>query len=475
MAGEYVIEASALRFTGGSGRATINFVEALALGESFTLEVWVRPDALEGNAAVLGVHLEAASETGSPAARPLLLWLENGKPTFSFSADRSNAQAIDLSLTQEWCHIAIVRNGAQMTLGLRPGPQASRSFQLTPREAGSLSMKKLIAGSLEETGASLSSISGAFAELRVWNTARTNQEIDTHRSRQLIGNEEGLVGYWMLDEESGDVIVDSSVNSNQGRVTGGSWDFTSGLQLTVSPTEARAAFLKDTKLPTLKLAYDQMQEQQKDLVIAVPQLEAQRQLEEAKYGKMLEDKVTLEQKHQALAERRSAIEKAKAERLQALTATKQITLGNFIERLQDKLAKSRAGVAREHGRNVQGLDSVAMKVKMVPGYGGEGLQLPQPGMRTESGRFSTLILRLAARREIEKVEPKLATVPELAGATELYARRVLGAAGFRVEVMYQAAERPEQHGRVLTLLFNEKQPDHAELDNVITLVIGQHH
>lgn len=476
MAGEYIIEATALCFKGGNGRATIDFIEPLALGESFTLEVWVRPDELEGTATVLGVYLEAASETESPAARPLVLWLDNGKPTFSFSADRSNAQVIDLSLTQEWCHIAIVRNGAQMTLRLRPGPQASRAFQLTPWDVKGLSMKRLMLGSFEEGEAPLSSINGAFAELRVWSTARTNQEIDNNRTRQLVGNEEGLVGYWMLDEDSGDVIVDSSVNSNQGRVTGGSWDFASGLQLTVSQAEARAVFLKDSKPPALKHAYDQMQQQQKDLAATVTQLEAEQRQETTQYHqKEAENKATLDQKAQVFAARRAQIEKAKVERLQALTATKRITLANFIERLQDKLAKSRAGVAREHGKNVQGLDSVAMEVKMVPGYGGEGLQLPQPGMRTEPGRLSRLVLQLAARPGTEKVEPKLATVPELEGATELYARRVLGAAGFQVDVIYQAAESPEQHGRVLKLLSDEQEPGMAELDSVITLVVGQHH
>jgi len=474
VAGEYIIEVAALRFGGESGRATIDFVEPLALGESFTLEVWLRPDVLQGTVAVLGVYFEEVTAAGSPAIRPLLLWFDNGKPMFSIAADRSNAQPVNLTLTQEWCHIAIVRNRAQLGVRLRPGQREPSAFQLNGWGARGLALKELILGSAEEAGSSVPSFNGAFAELRLWNTARTNQDIDNNRSQQLVGNEAGLVAYWMLDEGSGNILLDSSVNNNQGLVTGGAWELASRLQLTISSPDAQTAFLKDTKLPALKKIYDQTQRKEKDLAPVVRQLEKEQQQETAQYRqKETENKVTLNQEEQALATRRVEIEKAKAEKLQTLTATRQITLANFIERLQDKLARSRAGLVGEHGRNVQGLDSVAMEVKMVPGYGGEGLQLPQPGMRTEPGRLSTLTLRLAARPGIEKVEPKLAPAPELEGTTEIYARRVLGAAGFRVEVIYQAAERVEQHGRVLKLLYSEKEPGKAALDSIITLVIGQ--
>lgn len=457
----------------------MDLTPSLALGESFTLEVWIRPDSIQGKRFVLGALFGGSRVSGDPASRmltasaylqPLLLWLEEGKPVFSYGG--SAVQGLSLTLKQEeWCHVAIVRSREQLRVTFRQGQQPPQSFNLSFLGVEALALQKLELGNVTEPGFSVPGFNGAFAELRVWNTARTNQDIDNNRSQQLVGNEAGLVGYWMLDEGSGNILLDSSVNSNQGLVTGGSWELAS---LTITAADARVAFLRDTKMTELKKIYDQTQQKQKDLAAVVTQLEAEQRQETAKYQQQdLEKKATLNQKEQAFATRRVEIEKAKAEKLQALTATRQITLANFIERLEDRLARSRAGLVGEHGRNVQGLDSVGMEVKMVPGYGGEGLQLPQPGMRTEPGRLSTLTLRLAARPGMEKVEPKLATVPEIEGTTEICARRVLGAAGFRVEVMYQAAERPEQHGRVLKLLYNEKEPGKAALDSIITLVIGQ--
>jgi hypothetical protein len=41
-------------------------------------------------------------------------------------------------------------------------------------------------------------------EVRIWNVARSPQEILGARDRQLLGDEPGLLVYWRLDEGSGD-------------------------------------------------------------------------------------------------------------------------------------------------------------------------------------------------------------------------------------------------------------------------------
>ena len=59
---------------------------------------------------------------------------------------------------------------------------------------------------------------GLIDEVRIWNVARTQDEIQAAMSHHLEGTEEGLVGYWRMDEGSGQMLVDYSYNGNHGQL-----------------------------------------------------------------------------------------------------------------------------------------------------------------------------------------------------------------------------------------------------------------
>jgi hypothetical protein len=49
-----------------------------------------------------------------------------------------------------------------------------------------------------------------FDEVRIWNVARTPDQIAADRARRLAGSEAGLVGYWRFDENGGTTAHDAS-------------------------------------------------------------------------------------------------------------------------------------------------------------------------------------------------------------------------------------------------------------------------
>ena len=62
---------------------------------------------------------------------------------------------------------------------------------------------------------------GQIDELRVWNTARTQSNIQNNKDTCLMGIEIGLVGYWKMEDGSGTTLTDYSNSSNNGTLTNG--------------------------------------------------------------------------------------------------------------------------------------------------------------------------------------------------------------------------------------------------------------
>jgi hypothetical protein len=62
---------------------------------------------------------------------------------------------------------------------------------------------------------------GKMAEVRVWNIARSPADIQSSQYSRLNGAEPGLVGYWPLNEVSGNTVADKTSNGNHGTIHGG--------------------------------------------------------------------------------------------------------------------------------------------------------------------------------------------------------------------------------------------------------------
>ena len=61
---------------------------------------------------------------------------------------------------------------------------------------------------------------GQIDEVSIWNRALSQAEIQRFIDKPLIGNENGLVGYWTFEEGSGGITYDKSLNDNNGTLHG---------------------------------------------------------------------------------------------------------------------------------------------------------------------------------------------------------------------------------------------------------------
>lgn len=72
-------------------------------------------------------------------------------------------------------------------------------------------------------GGSGQGFGGTIDEVRVWNVARSQSEIQDNRFDPLTGTEEGLVAYWPFSEGSGSTTADQAGNGHEGTLNGPAW------------------------------------------------------------------------------------------------------------------------------------------------------------------------------------------------------------------------------------------------------------
>ncbi|WP_256875069.1 LamG domain-containing protein [Nostoc sp. C052] len=59
-----------------------------------------------------------------------------------------------------------------------------------------------------------------LANISIWNYPCTQAQIQTHRCRPIVGDEEGLVAYWKLDDGQGTTVKNQTGKSYQGNFRG---------------------------------------------------------------------------------------------------------------------------------------------------------------------------------------------------------------------------------------------------------------
>ncbi|MFA6469873.1 MAG: LamG-like jellyroll fold domain-containing protein [Bacteroidota bacterium] len=111
----------------------------------------------------------------------------------------------------EWHHVAAVRSAGTWKLYLD-------GVQLTLTNSGTVPNSPLNSSNIGEN-----TFKGTLDEIRIWNIARTESEIQSAMNQTLIGNETGLVAYWNFDEGVGTTTADMTGNGNDGSINGATW------------------------------------------------------------------------------------------------------------------------------------------------------------------------------------------------------------------------------------------------------------
>jgi hypothetical protein len=141
-----------------------------------------------------------------------LIWLGGDgkrimlKTTDSYPSwdETSNNMATDNISLNQWHHLAFVVEDANLTHIYIDGIPSTINNS-TPIE---IPTGFNIASFYGTTDVFESNFEGIMDELRYWNTARTQSEINANKDQELTGNEIGLKAYWNFNDGSGNRLTD---------------------------------------------------------------------------------------------------------------------------------------------------------------------------------------------------------------------------------------------------------------------------
>jgi hypothetical protein len=203
----------------------------------FTLELWVRRDgsgiatASASTGITDGIPLitRGRSQNDTPANNVnyflcirqsdgvLAADFEEGSAGPTPGASHPVAGATPLSMGV-WHHAAATYDGATWRLYLDGNLDAELAVNRPP--ASESTAEVALAGALNTLGVPAGYLEGAIDEVRIWNVARTEAEIQGSMMLALVAPTPGLVGRWGLDEGAGPAVYGTAGTGLHGTIVG---------------------------------------------------------------------------------------------------------------------------------------------------------------------------------------------------------------------------------------------------------------
>ena len=203
-------ENHSLSFDGQDDYVNIASNPAFTLGNHFTIETWINPNSNGLQSVIQGWY-----------GFGYQIYLDNSG-TVSLVLREPNGNGVGLSSSTQlsddnWYHIAAVLNEQSVQLYIDGNLDNEGTFNNVVTGNG---LDDLSFGYSPWASEYLSSL---LDEVRMWDHALSQEQIQHNMNTQLSGMEEGLVAYWNFNEGEGTALTDLSGNGNHGIIYGAEW------------------------------------------------------------------------------------------------------------------------------------------------------------------------------------------------------------------------------------------------------------
>jgi hypothetical protein len=200
----------ALDFDGADDKVGVMDSPELNPLSEMTLEAWINAEEWQSS---IWAGVIMSKQGTSPDKGWCLSGGENGRVEFTVSIEETWASVATPQIlgTNAWYHVAGVYTGSQLKIYVNGLLQNEIDVEgdLTPGDGVVVN----IGDNPTWTGRFWT---GRLDEIRIWEIARTQEEIQSNMSNELTGNEDGLVAYYPMNEGTGNATSDVSGNDNDG-------------------------------------------------------------------------------------------------------------------------------------------------------------------------------------------------------------------------------------------------------------------
>ena len=177
--------------------------------QSHTIEFWAKPRKVSA----LETFLCLGDGSSKP---PVLIRTNNYKIEYYLGSASSTVFKSNSSLmVDSLIHVACVYNLSNLSIYINGKLDASISYN-----ANIVSFINVSIGNWERTS---QYYNGSMDEVRLWNYARSQEQINETMNKKLKGDEAGLILYYRFDEGTGSIAHDSSSSGLDGTISGATW------------------------------------------------------------------------------------------------------------------------------------------------------------------------------------------------------------------------------------------------------------
>ncbi|MCD6117081.1 LamG domain-containing protein, partial [bacterium] len=219
----------ALEFDGTNDAVSLsNSASFQSVSSALTIEAWVKADEFKYDDVVFMANNRYSLQFTASGA------IKTGLYIGGWNEGTSNSTA----KVSQWTHVALTYNGDKIHFyinGTAAGITDAANGTITAYDSSPLSIGA-------NYDASANYFNGKIDEVRIWNIARTQTEIQDNMNKELTGNESGLVAYYKMSNGSGITLTDNSSNSNTGAISGAAWVLANDLSLPVNISSFSARY-----------------------------------------------------------------------------------------------------------------------------------------------------------------------------------------------------------------------------------------
>ncbi|MDT7832435.1 LamG-like jellyroll fold domain-containing protein [Flavobacteriaceae bacterium S356] len=166
-----------------------------------TIEAWIKTGGTGNYAAIVNYG------TTSNGERFALLVSDDNK--LYFAGEFNDLKGATTITDNQWHHVAVTYDSTTIRLYVDGVEDGNANLALNTTNGFFMIGKRNATPNTEN-------FSGQIDEVRIWNVARTQQEISSNQFTSYTGSENNLVSYYTFDEGSGVIINDLTSSNNDG-------------------------------------------------------------------------------------------------------------------------------------------------------------------------------------------------------------------------------------------------------------------